>query len=143
MPRRLCSELLLEIPADVLDALVDSGDANALLLTVARARHLAGKPTLLATKLLLKAAKQTRILHSVAVAVGVELFQANIDADFICTTWRESYVFLDAQRNKVFAGGRTGNRSIRDFPIKRAGQTDADEPDLRELELSVDKTDAI
>jgi len=130
-----CGELLQEVPADIPDMLVDAGDADALLVAVARAWHLPCKAALLPRELPLILPKDARIGNRPAVAVGEELLETDIDADLPRAARRESDIFLDAQRYEVFAGGRARDGGIQDAPVEVAALADTDAADFRQAKM--------
>jgi len=127
-----CCELLQEVLADVSDMLVNAGNADTLLVAVARTWHLPCKAALLPREFPLILSEDAGIGNRFAIAVSEEFFKPDINAELARTTWRESDIFLDAKRNKVFAGCCARDGGIQDASLKVAALADADVAELRQ-----------
>ena len=140
---QLGRELLQGVPTHVSDMLVDAGDADALLLMVLRARHCSRKAALGSCQLLLILGEILRIPGFRAIAHSAERLEPDVDVDASLSAGSEGCFFLDAEGNEVFPRCCLGYGRIQDAPIKVTALADADETDLRELQMAPDKADAI
>lgn len=94
-------------------------------------------------KLLAVFAKKIRILYDFSIAVGIELLKPDINAKLVFSTWFEIDIFFHAQRDKILTRCRTGYRGICNLAIEFTAQGNLYVANLRQLELAINKTDAI
>ena len=134
-----------EVLADIGYLLMDAGNAHSLLVAVVRPWHFTREPALFPNELPCQLAQDTRIGNGIAITVGVELFQTNVDTDLPTVIAMEQIfnVLFHAQRYEIFARSRAADRSIQNSALEGTVLLDFHKADFRELEFSVYQADAV
>ena len=123
-----------EIPADVGNLFMDSGDPDPGFLVIAGSRELPRKPPLLTSQLPGKAPASAGIFHGMSIAVGAETFQSDVKTDLAARVWQKFRFFADAEGNEILPGSGTADGGAMDFPVKEPALLDFHKAELWQLE---------
>ena len=132
-----------EILADISHLLMLYSKPDALLAAVIGTFLPAGKFSLLADEFLLMLAIGFGVCNAVAVAVGIELFDADIQADNASIIAMSDLILLHAKRNIEFPACRHGNRRIENAAVKVFETFVFHKTDFRNLNSVSDNAKAI
>ena len=104
-----------EIVALVCYLLIDFGYFDTLFVAIVRAFLLARKPALLSGEFMHGLLQIFGVIDDIAVAVGVKLLYADIDADHAACIWSKPWLEVNIHNHKVFASRSTLHCDIIDM----------------------------
>ena len=121
---------------------MDSGNPDTLSVAIVRTFLLAGKLSLLSGELTHRLLQILRVIDNIAVAVGVKLLYADINANHAACIWPEFRLKVNIQNDKVFTRRSALYRDMIDMPYFH-GLSDFDIPELRELQVFPGNVDIV